>query len=66
MELESSDENRITFQFADTNTLDSSKGTHIHSMVLMFVDKDNMVQCWTIFQDGAAGHAQDMKFTRQQ
>ena len=66
MALKSSDENRITFQFADTNTLDSSKETHMHSMVLTFVDKDNMVQRWTMFQDGAAGHAQDMKFTRQQ
>jgi hypothetical protein len=66
MVLESSDEDKISFQFADTNRLDANKEMHMHSMVLSFVDKDHMVQRWTMFQDGAAGHAQDMKFTRKE
>ena len=66
MVLESSDEDKISFQFADTNRLDASKEMHMHSKVLTFVDNDSMVQRWRMFQDGAAGQAQDMKFTRKE
>ena len=64
MDLQATEDGKILFMFSEDNELDAAKGMHMHSMALSMVDKDNIVQRWTMFQDGEAQEAHDMHLGR--
>lgn len=52
MILKSSDEKSISFDFDPSCSVDAEKETHMHSLVLTFVDDDTIVQKWSIYAEG--------------
>ena len=52
MTLKSADENTINLDFAGGQTFDPAKEPHMHSLSISFKDKDNMIQKWTMYENG--------------
>jgi len=65
MDLVESKEGRIQLAFSDHNELDPDHGMHMHSLGLSIVDGDNMIQHWTMKNNGQ-DMAHDMPFARVQ
>ena len=64
MDLQDSQDGKMMFMFSDDNEVDPAKGMHMHSMALSVVDRDNIIQRWTMFQEGKAQQAHDMRLAR--
>ncbi len=43
---------RFDFIFAEGNGINPNKDPHMHALTISFVDKDHIVQNWTLFEDG--------------
>jgi hypothetical protein len=52
MTLKSADENSINLDFAGDSVFDAAKEPHMHSLSISFKDKDNMIQEWTMYENG--------------
>lgn len=65
MDLVESEKGRIQLTFSGHNELDPDHGMHMHSLGLSIVDRDNMIQHWTMKNNGEA-MAHDMPFARVQ
>ncbi len=65
MDLVDSKPGQIQLAFSEHNELDPDQGMHMHSLGLSIVDRDNMVQHWTMKNNGE-GMAHDMHFSRVQ
>ncbi|MBI2487721.1 MAG: hypothetical protein HYW01_12415 [Deltaproteobacteria bacterium] len=52
MVLKSADENTINLDFADGQAFDPTKEPHMHSLSISFKNKDNMIQKWTMYENG--------------
>lgn len=59
------DANKLEFEFCGGTNVDVNKGMHMHSLVLTFVDDDNIVEEWTHFQDGKGTGGVTLKMTRK-
>lgn len=59
MELQGSEDGKMMFMFSQDNEVDCAKGMHMHSMAMSMVDKDNIVQRWTMYQGDEAQPAHD-------
>ncbi len=64
MDLQATEDGKMMFMFSEDNEVDPAKGMHMHSLAMSMVDKDNIVQRWTMFQEGEAQQAHDMHLTR--
>jgi hypothetical protein len=60
MELQSSEEGKMMFTFSQDNEVECAKGMHMHSMAMSMVDKDTIVQRWTMYQGDEAQPAHDI------
>jgi len=60
MELKSSDENNIFLDFAAKNNLDPKKEPHMHSLDIVFVNEDTIIENWT--HDDGTGERQTHTF----
>jgi hypothetical protein len=43
---------RLDFIFAGGSGINPKKDAHMHALTISFVDKDHIVQNWTLFEDG--------------
>jgi len=66
MTLKSADENAINLDFASDSAFDPAKEPHMHSLSISFKDKDNMVQSWTMYENGKAKETATFTFSRVQ
>ncbi len=52
MKLENADARSLHFAFVDGSNIDPMKDAYMHSLTISFVDKDHIVQKWTLFAGG--------------
>jgi len=52
MKLQNADAQNLHFMFVDGSNIDPMKDAHMHSLTISFVDKDHIIQKWTLFVDG--------------
>ncbi len=64
MELKKADDNKIDLVFVGGGNIDPAKSKHMHSLSISFIDKDHMVQEWTLFENGKEKEVTTLKFTR--
>lgn len=64
MALKNADEKTINLDFAGDSAFDPAKEPHMHSLSISFKDKDNMVQNWTMYENGKAKETATFTFSR--
>ena len=52
MKLQTADGQSLHFVFVDGTNMDPMKDAHMHSLSISFVDKNHIIQKWTLFVDG--------------
>lgn len=52
MKLEKADARNLYFMFVDGSNIDPMKDAHMRSLTISFVDKDHIIQKWTLFTEG--------------
>ncbi|MGA2954742.1 MAG: hypothetical protein ABSF48_03360 [Thermodesulfobacteriota bacterium] len=52
MKLQKADAQNLNFVFAGGTNINPKKDAHMHSLTISFVDKDHIIQKWTLFVDG--------------
>jgi hypothetical protein len=52
MKLRNADAQNLYFMFVDGSNIDPLKDAHMHSLTITFVDKDHLIQKWTLFAGG--------------
>jgi len=52
MKLQKASVDALDFTFAKGNGINPKKDPHMHALTISFVDKDHIVQNWTLFEDG--------------
>ncbi len=52
MKLQNADDQNLHFLFLDGSNIDPRKDAHMHALTISFVDKDHIIQKWTLFVDG--------------
>ena len=52
MKLQKADGKNLYFMFVDGSNMDPMKDAHMHSLTISFVDKDHIIQKWTLFAGG--------------
>ncbi|HEY7534320.1 MAG TPA: hypothetical protein VH878_00025 [Thermodesulfobacteriota bacterium] len=66
MTLKSADDNKIDLVFISGDNIDPKKAPHMHEVSMSFVDKDYMVQEWTMYENGKAKDTVTFKLARMQ
>ena len=66
MTLKKADDNKIALVFVSGGNIDLAKSPHMHELLISFVDKDHLIQEWTMFEDGKAKETATFKLTRMQ
>ena len=64
MDLVSSNEKEMKFDFSSSNSIDPSKENHMHSLTLGFDGNDKLVQNWKYFKAGAEAGGTTLTLTR--
>ncbi len=52
MKVQKADAKNLNFTFVDGSNIDPRKDAHMHSLAISFLDKDHIIQKWTLFADG--------------
>jgi len=52
MKLRNADAQNLHFMFVGGSNIDPKKDAHMHSLTISFIDKDHIIQKWTLFVDG--------------
>ena len=52
MKLQKADAQNLYFTFAGGTNLDPKKDAYMHSLTITIVDKNHIIQKWTLFKDG--------------
>jgi len=52
MKLQQAGANTLDFVFAKGSGINPNKDAHMHALTISFVDKDHIVQNWTLFEGG--------------
>ena len=52
LKLQDADAKNLQFMFAGGDNIDPRKDAHMHALTISFIDKDHIVQKWTLFVDG--------------
>ena len=52
MKLQKAGADKLDFIFARGNGIDPKKDPHMHALTISFVDKDHIVENWTLFEEG--------------
>jgi hypothetical protein len=64
MKLQKAGADRLDFIFAKGNGINPKKDPHMHALTISFVDKDHIVQNWTLFEDGKETGATRLNLSR--
>lgn len=65
MDLLSSNEKEMKFDFSPSNSIDPAKDDHMHSLKLSFDGNDKLVQNWKYYKGGTEAGGTTMTLTRQ-
>jgi len=52
MKLQKMDAQNLSFTFAGGTNIEPKKNAYMHSLTITFVDKNRIVEKWTLFKDG--------------
>ena len=52
MKLQKASGDTLAFVFSKGGGIDPKQDAHMHALTISFVDKDHIVQNWTLFEDG--------------
>jgi hypothetical protein len=52
MKLRKAGADTLDFVFAKGSGINPKKDAHMHALTISFVDKDHIVQNWTLFENG--------------
>lgn len=64
MTLKDSNENKIDMAFSGGSNFDHTKDPHMHSMSIDFVDENNIVQNWAMYDKGKENHKSTFELTK--
>ena len=64
MDLVSSTEGNMLFDFSPQSDIDAKTEQHMHSLKIAFVDADHFTQSWTCFEKGAPHMTSTFTFSR--
>jgi len=64
MRLQNASADRLDFIFARGNGINPKKDAHMHGLTISFVDKDHIVQNWTLFEDGKEKEVTKLNLSR--
>ena len=57
---------KLSFDFVDATGMSSPNESHMHSLVLEFVDANHLRQTWSFYENGAKQHDSIFDLTRKQ
>jgi hypothetical protein len=66
MGLKKADDNKIELVFVGGGNIDPAKAPHMHELIISFLDKDSMIQEWTMYEDGKAKEKATFKLNRME
>jgi hypothetical protein len=64
MELKSANGNKIDLVFTGGTNVDPQKAPHMHELSILFIDKDNIVEEWTFYENGQKKDVTILKLSR--
>jgi hypothetical protein len=66
MKLENSGEKTLDFIFTEGSDINPLKDPHMHALGIMFLDKDQIIEKWTMHENGREKHVSTLKLSRVQ
>lgn len=66
MALEKASDDSLDFTFAGGSDIDPAKDPHMHALTITFLDKDNIIHTWTMFEEGKVKEVATFKLSRSQ
>ncbi len=64
MKLQNAGADRFDFIFDRGNDINPKNDAHLHVLTISFVDKDHIVQNWTLFENGREKEVTKLNLTR--
>jgi len=64
MDLKNADEKSMDFELAPDSKINASKEPHMHALTISFVDNNNIVEKWTLYDQGEEKDSTSFKLTR--
>jgi hypothetical protein len=64
MKLQKAAADRLDFMFAGGGGIDLKKDAHMHALTILFIDKDHIVQNWTLFESGKGKEVTRLNLSR--
>ena len=52
MKLQKADAQNLNFMYAGGTNIDRKKDAYMHSLTITFVDKNHIIEKWTLFEAG--------------
>ena len=64
MKLLKAEADKLDFTFAGGSGINPKRDPHMHALTVSFVDKDHIVQNWTLFEDGKEKEVTKLNLSR--
>ena len=64
MALKSSDDKNMAFELVSNNDIKADTEPHMHAMTISFVDDNNIVEHWTLYEGGKEKETATLELTR--
>ncbi len=64
MDLKNADEMSMAFELAPDSKINANKEPHMHALTISFVDNNNIVEKWTLYDAGKEKESTSFKLTR--
>jgi hypothetical protein len=64
MKLQSAGADKLDFVFTQGNGIDPKRDPHMHALTISFVDKDHIVENWTLFEAGKLKEVTKLNLSR--
>ncbi len=64
MKLQNAGADKLDFVFARGNGINEKKDPHMHALTISFVDKDHIVENWTLFENGKEKEVTKLNLSR--
>jgi hypothetical protein len=64
MALKKADDKNMTFELIRNGDIKADTEPHMHALTLSFVDDNNIVESWTLYEDGKEKETATFKLTR--
>ena len=64
MKLLKAGADKLDFRFAGGSGIDPKKDAHMHALTISFVDKDHIIENWTLFENGKEKEVTKLNLSR--